>query len=250
MLLLTDAATYMTAAGKVLREMYPQLFHVTCVAHLLHNCAQKVRAHFPRVDELIATVKAATVKNADRRNQFSAIGSVPSPVPTRWASWLEAAFYYAANLPMVKEIVESWQGNGIIVTRVQVAVRAEGLPHDLLEIKRCYTCLAEAVINCEAANNTIRGAWTDLWSMSFDSDPCGIRKYLSKRLNANIGMSAIMNMANSSVSPSIYELLQAAQPTSASVERSFSMLSKLLAKDRNFLPQNIEKYIMLMYNKK
>ena len=33
-----------------------------------------------------------------------------------------------------------------------------------------------------------------------------------------------------------------------SVERSFSMLGKLLAKDRNFLPENITHYLVLHYN--
>ena len=38
-LLLSDAAKYMVAAGITLKSLYPKLFHVTCVAHLLHNCA-------------------------------------------------------------------------------------------------------------------------------------------------------------------------------------------------------------------
>ena len=44
-LLLTDAARYMSLAGKTLKEFY-SLMHVTCVAHLLHNCAMRVHAHF------------------------------------------------------------------------------------------------------------------------------------------------------------------------------------------------------------
>ena len=47
-----------------------------------------------------------------------------------------------------------------------------------------------------------------------------------------------------------YALLQKAQPASAAVERSFSMLSKLLRKDRNFDVKNVKKYMMLYYNKK
>ena len=35
-LFLTDAARYMSSAGKTLKELYPSLMHVTCVAHLLH----------------------------------------------------------------------------------------------------------------------------------------------------------------------------------------------------------------------
>ena len=34
-LFLTNAARYMSSAGKTLKELYPSLMHVTCVAHLL-----------------------------------------------------------------------------------------------------------------------------------------------------------------------------------------------------------------------
>ena len=87
-LLLTDAARYMSLAGKTLKELYPFLMHVTCVAHLLHNCAMRVRAYFKNIDEVVATIKAATIKNKDRKNDFHETGlpSPPDPVITRWAT--------------------------------------------------------------------------------------------------------------------------------------------------------------------
>ena len=45
-LLLTDAAQYMSLAGKTL--LYPNLMHFTCIAHLLHNCAMRVRHFFKK----------------------------------------------------------------------------------------------------------------------------------------------------------------------------------------------------------
>ena len=70
-LLLSDAAKYMIAAGITLKSLYPKLFHITCVAHLLHNCAIKIKSHFEDVDQLIAIVKAATIKkNPDRQNSL------------------------------------------------------------------------------------------------------------------------------------------------------------------------------------
>ena len=50
-LLLSDAAKYrsMTAAGITLKSLYAKLFHMTCVAHLLHNCAMKIKYHFEDV---------------------------------------------------------------------------------------------------------------------------------------------------------------------------------------------------------
>ena len=41
-LLLSDAAKYMIAAGITLKSLYPKLFYVMCIAHLLHNCAMKI----------------------------------------------------------------------------------------------------------------------------------------------------------------------------------------------------------------
>ena len=92
-LLLSYAAKYMTAAGITLKSLFPKLFHVTCVAHLSHNCAMKIKSHFEDVDQLIANVKAVTIKNKTKQAKFSAIGYPSQPVPTRWGSWLYAALY-------------------------------------------------------------------------------------------------------------------------------------------------------------
>ena len=58
----------------------------------------------------------------------------------------------------------------------------------------------------------------------------------------------IINMARQDISPAVYHMLQNSQPTSASVERSFSMLKKLLAKDRNFKVDNVRHYMILHFN--
>ena len=108
-LFLTDAARYMSLAEKTLKDLYHSLMHVNCVAHLLHNCAICVRAHFKTIDEVIATIKAATIKNKDHKKDFHDAGlpSPPDPVITRWATWLRAALYYSENLPPVRTIVNN-----------------------------------------------------------------------------------------------------------------------------------------------
>ena len=72
-MLLSDAAKYRIAAGITLKSLYPKLFYMTCVAHLLHNCAIKIKSHFEDVDQLIAKVKAVTIKNKTRQAKFSNI---------------------------------------------------------------------------------------------------------------------------------------------------------------------------------
>ena len=82
-LLLTDAARYMSLAGKTLKELYSTLMQVICVAHFLHNCNVRVRAFFKNIDDV-------TIKNKDRKNDFCAAG-LPSPpvrMITQSATWL------------------------------------------------------------------------------------------------------------------------------------------------------------------
>ena len=57
----------MIAVGITLKSLYPKLFHMTCVAHLLYNCAMKTKSHFEDVNQLIAKVKAVTIKNKIRQ---------------------------------------------------------------------------------------------------------------------------------------------------------------------------------------
>ena len=121
-LLLFNAAKYMIAVGVKLKSLYPKLFHVTCVSHLLHNCAMKSKSHFEDVDQLIAKVKAVRIKIKTRQATFSAIDYPPQPLPTRWGSWLNAALHYAKNLPEVKAVVESFVGSGILKTQAKFSL--------------------------------------------------------------------------------------------------------------------------------
>ena len=108
--------------GTTLKSLHPNLFHVTCVAHLFHNCVVKIKSHFEEVGQLIARVKPVTIKNKTRHAKFSAIGCPPQPVPTKWGSWLNAALYYTKNLPEVKAIVGSFVGSGILVAQAKVSL--------------------------------------------------------------------------------------------------------------------------------
>ena len=58
----------------------------------------------------------------------------------------------------------------------------------------------------------------------------------------------MMNMERQDISPAVYHMLQNSQPTSASVEKSFSMLKKLLANDRNLKVENVSHCIILHFN--
>ena len=120
---------------------------------------------------------------------------------------------------------------------------------DLVKINQYWT-LAANVEFLEGSACTITEAYGLLKNMQFDDDdPCAIKNYIKKRLS-NSDLETIINCTNLTIDPTSYALLQKPQPTSAAVERSFSMLSKLLRKDRNFDVKNVKKYTMLYYNQK
>ena len=210
----------------------------------------RMRAHFKNIDELIATIKAATIKNKDCKKDFHDAGlpSPPDPVITRWATWLRAALYYNENLPAVRTIVNNWTSAGLLVSRSNDAINVEDLVPDLIKINQ-YRTLAANVEYLEGSACTITEAYRLVKNMQFDDDPCAIKNYIKKRLS-NSDLETIINCTNLTIDPTSYALLQKTQLTSAVVERSFSMLSKLLRKDRNFDVKNVKKHMMLNYNKK
>ena len=206
----------------------------------------RVHAHFKNTDEIIATIKAATIKNKNRKKDFHDAGlpSPPDPVITRWATWLRAALYYNENLPAVRTIVNNCTSASLLVSRAKDAINVEYL----VKINQ-YRTLAANIEFLEANACTISEAYGLLKNMQFDDDPCAIKNYIKKRL-CNSDLEAIINCTSLTIDPPSYALLQKAQPTSGAVERSFSMLSKLLRKNRNFDVKNVKKYMMLYYNKK
>ena len=119
---------------------------------------------------------------------------------------------------------------------------------DLIKINQ-YRTLAANVEFLKGCACTITKAYGLLKNMQFDDDPCAIKDHFNKRLS-NSDLETIINCTNLTIDPTSYALLQKAQPTcAAAAERSFSMLNKLLRKDRNFDVKNVKKYMMLYYNK-
>ena len=64
-LIFFDAAKFVMAlgTGTILNFLYHKLFHEACVAHLLHNCAMKVKSHLEDIHQLVAKIESATSRN-------------------------------------------------------------------------------------------------------------------------------------------------------------------------------------------
>ena len=162
---------------------------------------------------------------------------------------MKAAEYYAKNLPQVCEIVNAFEGTGQLVVKAKEAVTAESLPRSLKEIYQCYPKLIDEIQRAESTKYTVAQAYERGYTFEFGSDPAGIKLCLAHRFELNSDLKAIVEMTQPNISPELYAKSLNCQATSCTVERSFSMLGKLLAKDCHFSPNNVCKYLALYVNK-
>ena len=88
-------------------------------------------------------------------------------------------------------------------------------------------------------------------NLCFNDDPCQIKQDIQKRLAAWRDILKVVDGSGAKLpehSPAEVALLEGAQPTSASVERSFSILENLLRPGRNFDKNNVYSYLVMEYN--
>ena len=140
----------------------------------------------------------------------------------------------------MKAIVENFVGSGILVAQARVSLQKSGFAGQLLKIKDQYECLVKLIEKMESAKNMqSKEAVQAIQELDFGEDTCSINQCIKIRIQNN-DIFKIINMERQDISPTVYHMLQNSLPTSASL--SFSMLKKLLAKDRNFKVENVRHY--------
>ena len=249
-LLISDAATYMIKAVITLKKLFPCLYHITCISHLLHNCCLKIKNYFPKTNNLISSIKSLTVKNTNRRNIFRSIGMPPQPIVTRWGSWLEATNYYIKNLYKVRIIVNNLNSTGKIVKSSQEAVSDDELETELVQIQSYYEELIPIIDLLTQKKLNIKESYDVLRNIKFNQDVVGIKQYIDKRLEKN-EISKLVNWQDSEkeIDLELVEKLLLCQSTSIDVERSFSILKNILRDNRNFSAEKLKYYLICYFNK-
>ncbi len=84
-------------------------------------------------------------------------------------------------------------------------------------------------------------------NLDFLEAPCQIKTLHIRRISAN-EMKEIVAMERADISPAVFTMLQNAQPTTASVERAFSLVGNVFTDDRPFQPHSVSAYMQLLYN--
>ena len=112
LLLVTDGAPYIRLAEQNLKVLYPKMIHVTCMAHLINRITDCIRLNHKLTDKLISEDNKIFIKCRSRNEIFKKFAPElplpPQPMKTRWATWLNAAFYYAKNYDVISNIIKKF----------------------------------------------------------------------------------------------------------------------------------------------
>ncbi|KAF9424328.1 hypothetical protein HW555_000467 [Spodoptera exigua] len=104
-----NAAPYMIKAAKALQVFYPNLIHVTCFDHGVHQLAEEVRSTFGDVNELISSTKKVFLKAPARTKTYKEkipnVPLPPEPDVTRWGTWIEAVLFYNEHFEAIQGVV-------------------------------------------------------------------------------------------------------------------------------------------------
>lgn len=158
LLYITDAAPYMKLSGRLLKNTYRKMIHVTCLTHACHNVVERVRQAYPDANEVISDIKDIFSRARQRVIQFQAafpgIPLPPKPVITRWGTWLEAAEYYCMYFENVRNFVTGLPADSAAIERLQDNMTDE-VHAEFTIISQKYSCIVEILKILQNRGNSI-----------------------------------------------------------------------------------------------
>ncbi|KAE9529788.1 hypothetical protein AGLY_011884 [Aphis glycines] len=236
LLFVSDAAPYMKKAGRCIQTLYPKALHVTCLTHALYNVCEEVRAHFPKVDRLIAEMKKTFLKSVE---------------------------YYYTYLNEIKSAVEEFSENAQCVNVVKELIKDQSLHSNLVYITTNFGFIPHAITQLEKRGETLAKSISMVLEAKQKLEEANgeVAKLILEKCNRifskNNGwtelqkVNSIHNGSVLNVNVEPYDsndlvYMKYAPITSVDVERSFSMYKNILAPNRmSFNENNLTKYMVV-----
>ena len=123
----------------------------------------------------------------------------------------------------VRKIVNTFEGDGILVSNIKAAVNDPNVAKLLAEIHRDDQVLPKMIQKIESSKYIIKEVHADISALDLKEDCVGISAYIKKRMLKNCDIENIDNLKQEDISPALYTELQCCQPTTAAVEWSLWM---------------------------
>lgn len=250
LVLVTDAAPYMSKAAVGIKILIPKLIHIFCLAHNLHRVCEKIRSKYDDVNELIAMGKKVFEKAPYRRKLLfdNGLALPPEPIVTRWGTWLSACEYYVRHFETFKTTVKQLENKGVTVSRLKTIVETSSVVSSLATIASKYTCLVELIQQCEARRTNNSDLISQIREASNEFEP-DVKAKLDNVLAKNTGLTELLTPDHAVYSVQEIALLLNAPLNSAEVERSFSKYKHLLTDlRRRMTEENIKIHLFVQMN--
>jgi hypothetical protein len=248
-LVVTDQASYMLKAFDSLKsgDLFPNMHHITCIAHALHRVSLKITKENEEINSLISLFKKVTVKSPLREYQFRRITGLslpPKPVVTRWGTWLNAAFYYSANYMKIHEFVSQLPNSSVAIRKLKQLFESQTLKSSLLEI-RGMNFLTKAIEKLQTQSLKTSQQMEILEN---------VRSQLSgkslEKLNISLKKNRDLKRFTESTDFDFKWTTRYAPLVSVDVERSFSQYKDILSDKRcNMTTETIEHLNIICYNR-
>lgn len=107
-LLLSDQAPYCVLAGKLLKRKFPDLKHITCLAHCTHLVSQSIMKANIFLNDYIVELKKSlnyNKKNIKIYKKHAKLAMIPFPIITRWGTWLFCAVFIKENYEQIDKYI-------------------------------------------------------------------------------------------------------------------------------------------------
>lgn len=270
-LLVSDAAPYMLKAGRNLGVFYPNLLHVTCLAHALHRVAEAVRASSKNVNNLVSSVRKVFVKAPTRVELYKSMNPElklpPEPVLTRWGTWLTAVSFHADNFKAITSVIERLDEDSAAITKAKETARDPQLGQELAFIKTNFGTIPKAIESLEKRDLPPQEAIQIVQTVQQDLEGSkgavadAVKEKLSLVLQKNPGFKRMCEITKVlsgeqakealDIPPDLLAAYKYAPTTSVEVERTFSVFKHVLSDHRRKLtPENLEKMLVIQCNRR
>lgn len=264
----TDAARYMVKAFDSLRVLYTRMTHVTCLAHGLHRVCEAIREKYSVTNAFISACKKIFKKAPSRvetfRNLCPGLALPPSPVCTRWGTWLAAAAYYAENHNKIEAVLNALEDDAESIKKAKMLVQDPKLTEELTKLRSHYTFLACEIIKLEKSGAPLIDSLSILQDVTQKLIKCpdeDIKQKMISVLDKNEGLKALSAVAEvhmdkiakypqfTGLTPLQLSCFKRAPVVSCDVERSFSLYNRIYTDVRKkFSFENLRKHVIIACN--
>ena len=267
LLFVTDGAAYMVKAGKALRNFYPRMVHVTCLAHGLHRIAETVRSSYPITDKFVSSMKKIFLKAPGRitafKEQYPEIPLPPKPVIVRWGTWLTTVQYYAKYFNEIELFVSTLDENeAACVADVKKLLKKNKneLKMEICQIDEKFCVIAETITKLETKGQAMSKAvelWEGIISHLSNVNVPKIQQKTQSIEKKNHELENLILLTRNDpallernpykdMSPAELSSFNYAPLVSCDVERSFSMLNSVLRDNRrSFIVDNLKQHLII-----